>query len=68
MKIKIVKAFFTKMFIFTRNPTNNNLVLVNEDSPILQEFKRLFRRVIVETNENRNVNEEEAKRIRLSYV
>ena len=47
--------------IFTRN-----LVLVNEDSLILQEFKCLVGRVILETDENRKVNEEEAKRIRLS--
>ena len=53
--------------IFTRDVTNvNNLVLVNEDSPILQEFKHFVGRVIVETDENRKVNEEIAKRIRLS--
>ena len=39
--------------------------LVKGNSSNLEEFKRLVGRVIVETNENRKVNEEEAKRIRL---
>ena len=37
--------------------------LVKEYSETLEEFKRLVGRVIVETDENRKVNEEEAKRI-----
>ena len=51
--------------IFIRDLTNNNLVLTSENSQTLEEFKRLVGRVIVETDENRKVNEEEAKRIHL---
>ena len=51
--------------IFVRNPENNNLELTIVNSQTLTEFKRLVGRVIVETDENRKVNEEEAKRIRL---
>ena len=57
---------YKNVHIFIRDLTNNNIVITNEDSPILQEFKRLVGRVIVETDENRKVNEEEAKRIHLS--
>ena len=57
------KSILSKnVHIFIRDLTNNNLVITNE----LQEFKRLVGRVIVETDENRKVNEEEAKQIRLS--
>ena len=52
--------------IFIRDITNNNLVLTDKNSQTLQEFRRLVGRVIVETDENRKVNEEKAKRIRLS--
>ena len=57
---------FKGVQIFIRDITSNYLVLTNKNSDILQEFKRLVGRVIVETDENRKVNEEEAKRIRLS--
>ena len=54
---------FKDVPIFIRDLTGNNLVMTNRDISILQEFKRLVGRVIVETDENRKVNEEEAKRI-----
>ena len=57
---------YKNVHIFIRDLTNNNLAITNEDSPILQEFKHWVGRVIVETDENRKVNEEEARRIRLS--
>ena len=47
---------YKDVHIFTRDPTNNNnLVLINEDSQILQEFNGLVGRVIVQTDENRKV-------------
>ena len=51
--------------IFVRNPENNNLELTIVNSQTLTDFKRLVGRVIIEMDESRKVNEEEAKRIRL---
>ena len=61
--MKIVRVFFIKgKEIFVRNPENNNLELTIVNSQTLTEFKRLVVTVIVETDENRKGNKEEARR------
>ena len=53
--------YFKNTPIFTHT-NGRNILRLNENSPNLSEFKCLVERVIIETNNNRRINTEIAKK------